>query len=175
MVRAHRGQLIEGDKKTHRARIVEMPSSALRELGDHLDAYVPQEPVRLCHPERGSLGDVELAAHVRRRCHLPAALRPPLPGGLRSSAGRIYHARAVAMASSSTAAERDAPGVVPRRRAAAISGQRRQLALYLRCVEEVLTVAEHQLVHRFLVLAWHSQHLAPVVPAMRDPQVPHLS
>jgi integrase len=40
----HRGRLIEQDTKTHRARIVQVPASVLRELREHLGAHVGPDP-----------------------------------------------------------------------------------------------------------------------------------
>ena len=40
----HRGRLIEQDTKTHRARIVQVPASVLRELREHLEAHVGPDP-----------------------------------------------------------------------------------------------------------------------------------
>jgi integrase len=43
----HRGRLLERDTKTHRARVVEVPSSVLAELRDHLAAHVDEDPSAL--------------------------------------------------------------------------------------------------------------------------------
>jgi integrase len=43
----HRGQLLERDTKTHRARVVQVPSSVLVEVRDHLAAYVEDDPLAL--------------------------------------------------------------------------------------------------------------------------------
>jgi integrase len=43
----HRGQLLERDTKTHRARVVQVPSSVLVEVRDHLDAHVEDDPMAL--------------------------------------------------------------------------------------------------------------------------------
>ena len=40
----HRGRLNEQDTKTHRARIVQVPTSVLRELREHLGAHVGPDP-----------------------------------------------------------------------------------------------------------------------------------
>jgi integrase len=43
----HRGHLLERDTKTHRARVVQVPSSVLSELRDHLTAHVEDDPLAL--------------------------------------------------------------------------------------------------------------------------------
>ena len=40
----HRGALLERDTKTHRARVVEVSTSVLAELRDHVDAHVGPDP-----------------------------------------------------------------------------------------------------------------------------------
>jgi integrase len=41
----HRGHLLERDTKTHRTRVVQVPSSVLIEVRDHLDAHVEDDPL----------------------------------------------------------------------------------------------------------------------------------
>jgi integrase len=43
----HRGHLLERDTKTHRVRVVQVPSSVLVELRDHLTAHVEDDPLAL--------------------------------------------------------------------------------------------------------------------------------
>jgi integrase len=43
----HRGHLVERDTKTHRARVVQVPSSVLVEVHDHLAAHVEDDPLAL--------------------------------------------------------------------------------------------------------------------------------
>jgi integrase len=43
----HRGQLLERDTKTHRARVVQVPASVLEELREHLDAHVDDDAAAL--------------------------------------------------------------------------------------------------------------------------------
>lgn len=43
----HRGYLLERDTKTHRARVVQVPSSVLIEVRDHLAAHVEDDPLAL--------------------------------------------------------------------------------------------------------------------------------
>ena len=43
----HRGKLLERDTKTHRARVVQVPSSVLVEVRDHLAAHVEDDPLAL--------------------------------------------------------------------------------------------------------------------------------
>ncbi len=43
----HRGHLLERDTKTHRARVVQVPSSVLVEVRDHLAAHVGDDPLAL--------------------------------------------------------------------------------------------------------------------------------
>ena len=43
-VSEHRGRLIEGDTKTHRSRLVQVPASVLGELRHHMEAHVPTDP-----------------------------------------------------------------------------------------------------------------------------------
>jgi integrase len=43
----HRGHLLERDTKTHRTRVVQVPSSVLFEVRDHLAAHVEDDPLAL--------------------------------------------------------------------------------------------------------------------------------
>src|SRR5665213_154216 len=43
-VTEHKGRLVEGDTKTHRTRLVQLPESVLQELKEHLDEHVANRP-----------------------------------------------------------------------------------------------------------------------------------
>jgi len=76
-VTEHRGQLIEGDTKTHRARLVQVPASVLNELKLHVERHVPEDPdAPIFSAPDGSL--VRLS-NWRHRVWQPAAEEADLP------------------------------------------------------------------------------------------------
>jgi integrase len=73
----HRGRLIEQDTKTHRARVVQVPASVLKELREHLEANVgsdPESPV-FTTPARTRVR----MSNWRHKVWEPAALELDLP------------------------------------------------------------------------------------------------
>jgi integrase len=78
-VTEHRGQLIEGDTKTHRSRLVQVPASVLRELKVHMRHHVPDHsdaPI-FAAPD----GSLVRLSNWRHRVWQPAAEQVELPPG----------------------------------------------------------------------------------------------
>ena len=79
-VTEHRGQLIEGDTKTHRSRLVQVPESVLHELKEHMRDHVANSPdAQIFSAPDGSM--VRLS-NWRHRIWQPAIARAGLPSGV---------------------------------------------------------------------------------------------
>jgi integrase len=79
-VTEHKGRLVEGDTKTHRTRLVQVPETVLRELKDHLDEHVADRPdVSIFSATDGSM--VRLSSW-RHRVWQPAVDQAGLPSGV---------------------------------------------------------------------------------------------
>ncbi len=74
-----RGQLIEGDIKTHRSRLVQVPASVLKELKAHLKLHVPDRPDAPIFA--ASDGSMVRLSNWRHRVWQPAAETLGLPPG----------------------------------------------------------------------------------------------
>jgi len=76
-VTEHRGQLIEGDTKTHRSRLVQVPESVLQELKVHMRDHVPDRPEASIFS--ASDGSMVRLSNWRHRIWQPAAEQAGLP------------------------------------------------------------------------------------------------
>jgi len=78
-VTEHKGRLVEGDTKTHRTRLVQLPESVLQELKEHLDEHVANRPdASIFSATDGSM--VRLS-NWRHRIWQPAVEQAGLPSG----------------------------------------------------------------------------------------------
>ncbi len=73
----HRGELLERDTKTHRARVVEVPGSVLKELRDHVNRHVRHDANALLLTTPA--GDPVRMSNWRHRVWQPAAMKLQLP------------------------------------------------------------------------------------------------
>ena len=73
----HRGRLLERDTKTHRARVVQVPSSVLDELREHLAAHVDDDPLALIFTTQS--GTPVRISNWRHKVWQPAADKLELP------------------------------------------------------------------------------------------------
>ena len=76
-VSEHRGHLLEGDTKTHRARVVEIPTSVLTELRGHLEQNVSLDDETLLFTT--PTGDPVRLSNWRHRVWDPAAAQLQFP------------------------------------------------------------------------------------------------
>jgi len=79
-VTEHKGQLVEGDTKTHRSRLVQVPESVLMELKEHMRAHVADDSeAQIFSAPDGSM--VRLS-NWRHRIWQPAVQQAGLPPGV---------------------------------------------------------------------------------------------
>ena len=79
-VTEHQGRLVEGDTKTHRSRLVQVPESVLQELRVHIDEHVTDRPdAPIFSPSDGAM--VRLS-NWRHRIWQPAVELAGLPPGV---------------------------------------------------------------------------------------------
>jgi len=79
-VTEHRGHLIEGDTKTHRSRLVQVPQSVLEELKSHMNEHVPDrsDATIFSAPD----GSMVRLSNWRHRVWQPAVEQGGLPPGV---------------------------------------------------------------------------------------------
>ncbi len=73
----HKGRLVEGDTKTHRSRLVQVPESVLQELRVHIDQHVVDRPDAPIFS--ASDGSMMRLSNWRHRIWQPAVERAELP------------------------------------------------------------------------------------------------
>ena len=79
-VTEHKGQLVEGDTKTHRSRLVQVPESVLMELKEHMSVHVADDSeAQIFSAPDGSM--VRLS-NWRHRIWQPAIAKVGLPSGV---------------------------------------------------------------------------------------------
>jgi integrase len=106
----HRGQLLERDTKTHRLRVVQVPTSVLHVLRAHLDTFVEHDPGALLFTTPA--GSPVRIANWRHRVWQPAANQIGLPGWatpyvLRHTAASLMAQRGVPVSAAAAALGHD--------------------------------------------------------------------